>query len=245
MNINLQQCGINLSKYSDYQNPNGPVPVQGRGVAHNYGATLPNPMASARAETCQQGGGFSQSYLMMKQAQEKQTLLERSDANPALMERLKVAHALQLQKKLQITSGPKGLQSNLFGSQYAEFNTKPIVTKIHSNTPQEVIKARGQKYNMLKQMSPELLNRLQGRQSDQSVLPPTTNQSGGNQFLGEGDAYQQSMYRYNIKAPQTRAQLRNQISQRQSQILGQKSEKGIQSFYGPEWGTKLQDAYPF
>lgn len=223
MNLNLQKCGFNLSKYSDYQNPNGP--------------------AEAFQQNSFQGG--SQSYLMMKQAQEKQTLLERSDANPALMERLKAAHALQLQKQLEITNGPKGLQSNLFGSQYAEFNTKPIVTKIHSNTPQEVIKARGQKYNMLKQMSPELLNRLQGRQSDQSVLPPTTNQSGGNQCLGEGDAYQQSMYRYNIRVPQTRAQLRNQISQRQSQILGQKSEKGIQSFYGPEWGTKLQDAYQF
>jgi hypothetical protein len=197
--------------------------------------------------------GMSQSYLQMKQDQDTRTLQEKADSNPLAIERLKREQATETQKNLQmqwqLSTGPHGLSQfdrsqvlspydrTQTGTQVA---SKPIAYNAQGqsvNDTQTLFHEKHNKYRHLKEMSPEMLNKMYGRQSDQSVAPPSA-------LLGDGgDVYDQtSCFKVKYEPPKE-AELQTQLKQRQDVIMKQKSRLGIQSFNGNSTGTSLNDAY--
>jgi hypothetical protein len=158
--------------------------------------------------SCHPSAPMSTPFLEMKHAQEKQTVLERSDMNPLQMERLKAMQAMELQQQLQkqqnFAGGPAGLYSHE-DPQFAPTTNNQKVDQTYAynaqgvtvDNKQTLFPEKANKYQMLKKMSPEMLNRMYGRESDQSVLPQ---QGGGG--AGSGDIYDQTSIKTQIAAPQ-------------------------------------------
>lgn len=192
---------------------------------------------------------MTQSFMLMKHAQEIETLSEQGDPNAMSLERLKQKQARELQLNLQ---NQKQLTSNIGGmdalnpAQYAHVSSIKTVNQTCAYNAQgeavhnqeTLYKDRANKYKMLKDMSPEMLNKMYGRQSDQSVLPQTKNNA-------LGDIYEQtSCYKVPTKIEQkSHDQLRAQLNTRQKDILGQKQQLGIQSYYDGLQGNQLDDVF--
>jgi hypothetical protein len=94
------------------------------------------------------------------------------------------------------------------------------------------------KYQHLKYMSPEMLNRATGHPVPQSVLPSP--QSFGQMT----DVYGQTSYSVSTHQLKDR-DLKKQLEQRHQQIMEQKDRLGIQSYRQPTFamGTTLEEAY--
>lgn len=194
---------------------------------------------------------MSPQYLQMKHVQEQQTLLERSDMNPDALQKLKIHQALELQKNLQYSDDinrPNGIDCfqtfhakptmNLNIGQIYGCNAQGESVSNSQSMYQDNIK-RSNKYQQLKQMSPEMLNQAYGRQSNQSVLPPPYQ-------IDTSDIYDQtSCPKTSIKVPQrSHDQLKIQLDQRRKEIMAQKSAIGIQSYKDCQgFGTNLNDAF--
>ena len=205
---------------------------------------FPNPISPYQPQS-----EMSQAYLQMKQAQEQQSLSEKCDSNPAAIERLKTDQALELQKNLQqqgnFGSGPLGMDS-LNPTIYANTSGSKSMRPIAYNAQGESVNDRAtlyqdkkfNKYGMLKEMSPEMLNKMYGRQSDQSVSPKVKEASG--------DIYDQtSCYKTPQEwSQQSHHQLKKSLIDRQAEILAQKAKQGIQSFNTfTDSGTTLNEAF--
>ena len=306
--LNLQQCGVDLSHYQDYQsrdlhsfqlndsvrnrtfdihpervqyqkNITGPTnhllrpTYECRNTLGPIDAThqlrlrssspglqqhaFPQPMESDQSyfpitqvnEPCQPSQPMSASFMQMKHAQEKQTLMERSDSNSSSVDNLKIFQAKDLQNRLQnqqhFVNGPQGLYSNA-GIQYANNTTIPDIQKTYAfdaqgqtvEDKQTLFPEKMNKYQMLKRMSPQMLNQLYGRESDQSVLPPGAPAE-------DGDIYTLTSMKTPIEPPKMGCdQLRHKLKNRETQIMHQQSQKGIQSYQSYNGsGTLIDDAF--
>lgn len=94
------------------------------------------------------------------------------------------------------------------------------------------------KYQHLKYMSPDVLNRAQGRpvcENIAPVLPPQQEYRGNDVFE------QTSYYRRPIVARERN--LQQQVASRCQQILKQPTKGGLQSYDGVEHTSSLEDAY--
>jgi hypothetical protein len=194
---------------------------------------------------------MSEQFRLMKHAQEKQRLQDSPDSNVMSMNHLKQQQALEIQRNLQ-TQNQFGLglegQDPLGRKIYADTSIKQIDQTYAYNAQGEAVKTketlfndRANKYLILKQMSPEMLNRIYGRQSDQSTLPLSSFQ----QMPESGDIYDQTSC---FKIPQkietvSHDQLNTQLEKRKRDILSQKSKLGIQSYSQNDYGTKIDDAF--
>ena len=208
----------------------------------------PSPVRQPQAE-------MSATYLQMKQAQETQTMLESSNPNPVALNRLKADQAAEYQHNLQRQQaqvpGPHGLTGQVNPMQYAPISTTQNIKTCTYNAQGEAVshnnsslyQDRFNKYKHLKEISPEMLNRMQGRQGDQCTLPAFIESTD--------DIYTQtSCYR----TPQTMGTPCNQLAatlqQRQSEIMSQPLKRGIQCYSGSGGsagqsgcGTTLDDAF--
>jgi len=207
---------------------------------------FPNPIATQQPQA-----EMSQQFLQMKHMQELQTLMESSNSNSVSMERLKRDQAVEIQQNLQkqqhFGSGPQGVD-HLNNQQYAKMsNVKNINQTCAYNAQGEAVsdastlyQDRNNKYKQLKNMSPEMLNRMYGRQSDQSVIP----QSNLNQNE-TGDIYDQtSCFRTPQSVPvKSHDQLKQHLDHRMQEILSQKSRLGIQSYNNNGCGTNIDEAF--
>ena len=201
-------------------------------------------------KTCIDYSSMSPSYLQMKHSQEMQSSMENPNFNLAAIDKLKQDQANQLQHNLshQQTNqcGPIGVNS-LTGYQYAQANhLKPDDTKktYAYNTQGEAVtdsttlyQDQYNRYKLLKEMSPEMLNQLYGRQSDQAIIV-------NNLEAPQGDIYEQTSCYKTPHWDQTQSQeLKSQLEQRQNEILKQKSKYGIQSYNNSNYGTNLNEAF--
>jgi hypothetical protein len=192
---------------------------------------------------------MSQTFLQMKQNQEKEILLNNGDVNPVSLERLKQDQAQELQKNLQ---SQNYLGSSLLGFDFTQGNDYAKISGLPTVGLTTAYNAQGEavgnastlhqdqpnKYLMMKQMSPETLNQMYGRPAGQSVQPEPVE-------MGSGDIYDQTSWSsQNLQVkPGARDQLKTQLESRKNEILGQKSKTGIQSFNQDGFGTNLNDAY--
>lgn len=96
------------------------------------------------------------------------------------------------------------------------------------------------KYAHLKHMSPEMLNRARGRPIPQSALPPYVSPN----HETTSDVYGQTSYRGHSQSLGNR-EVKQQMEQRQRQILSEKNCRGIQCYQSPMliMGTTLDEAY--
>ena len=93
-------------------------------------------------------------------------------------------------------------------------------------------------YRLLKEMSPEMLNRLYGRQSDQSIIEQK-------QENCLGDVYQQTSWNPNgldLNVQKTQ-ELKSLLEKRKNEILTNKHKYGIQSYNNSDCGTTLNEAF--
>lgn len=100
------------------------------------------------------------------------------------------------------------------------------------------------KYQHLKYMSPEMLNRTKGHPIAQSVWPIQPESSGS---AGSSDVYRQTSYNGSSQQVKRR-DLQQQLEQRHQQILSRPNQGGIQSYrgggsIGVPIGTSLDEAY--
>jgi hypothetical protein len=205
---------------------------------------FPSPVAMRQPH-----GEMSSSFLQMKQAQEIQSLQDKSDTNPVTLDRLKADQAREIQQNLQrqqnFGSGPSGID-NLGNNQYARTTSNAVVNQTCAynaqgetvNDGKSLFQERTNKYRMLKQMSPEMLNKMYGRQSDQSVLSASN-------YVADGDIYDQTSC---FKGPKeftqkSHDQLRDQLQQRQTAIMSQKQKQGIQSYTSLDQAPSLDEVF--
>lgn len=265
--ITMQQQKINsqghLRSQSQLPNYSPPAPAQNQsnsirwsepqgyhsGNQSHLGSSV--DFAVGEGSSQQDFAPMSQSFVQMKQHQDRETLLNNGDANPVSLERLKIGQAQELQKNLQ---SQNYLGSSLLGFDFAQGNDYAKISTIPTIGLTSAYNAQGEavgnsaslhqdqpnKYLIMKQMSPETLNQMYGRPSDQSVLPIVTAT-----FNSGGDIYDQTSWSSQTLQTSSgvRDQLKNQLANRQNEILGQKSKTGIQSFNQDGFGTNLNDAY--
>lgn len=156
---------------------------------------------------------------------EKAVPMGRQSSNQMSREYLQMKHAQEYESLME---NPNVNQISIERLKQDQFNeTKFLADQIqlqHAN-----------KYKNLKYMSPDQLN-PQLRQSWQNNVLPTTNQNNNI------DVYMQTAYTQLPQNSRTR-DLKKELDARQQQILRQKDNKGIQSYYQNYVGTTLQEAY--
>jgi hypothetical protein len=147
--------------------------------------------------------------------------------NPSQMSReyLQMKHAQEYESLMENPSVNTVAIDRLKQQQFDE--TRMLANQVQMN--------HANKYKNLKYMSPEMLNRVYGRQPCHSVLPTPT-QTGSN------DVYEQTSYGQTPFADVSR-QLKQDLVMRQQQILSQKGRQGIQSYKSGQFGTNLDEAY--
>ena len=266
--INPMTIQYNTSQKDPYMDPNtvryhqltpiGPQPHQPQGLQPHalpevIGQSLlmdqsyfPSPVSNQQPQA-----EMSSAYLQMKQLQETQTLLESSNSNSVALDRLKREQAMELQQNLQrqksFNVGPQGLNA-INNQHYAPTSSLKTINQTCAYNaqgeavadPSSLYQDRNNKYKQLKQMSPEMLNRMYGRQSDQSVLPESDSQQ-----LTPGDIYDQTSC---FRTPQTMSmkshdQLKNHLDKRKQEILAQRSRQGIQCYDQSGCGTNIDEAF--
>jgi hypothetical protein len=149
------------------------------------------------------------------------------DNNPNQMSReyLQMKHAQEYETLLENPSVNPVAIDHLKQQQFDE--TRMLANQMQMN--------HANKYKNLKYMSPEMLNKVYGRQQCQSVFPTPT-QTGSN------DVYSQTSYGQTPFVDVSR-QLKQDLAMRQQQILSQKGMQGIQSYKNGQFGTNLDEAY--
>jgi hypothetical protein len=207
---------------------------------------FPSPIA-----TQQPHAEMSPQYLQMKHLQEEQTLLESSNSNAIAVERLKINQAIELQQNLHRQSsfgfGPQGIDY-LNNQSYAQMGKVAVSAQTCAYNAQgeavsdksTLYQDRNNKYKHLKEMSPEMLNKMYGRHIDYNVIP----ESNADQNTS-GDIYDQTSC---FRTPQNMSmkshdQLKTQLNKRRQEILSQRSRKGIQSYNNYEYGTNITEAF--
>lgn len=250
---NIKYQNKNYDPYKQVK-PMGPLPNQpqsstplmmGQSLLMNP-SYFPTPVNRSVPES-----PMTQPYLQMKQAQELQTMMENGDSNVDAIEKLKLNQANQIQKNLQMQTqfnqGPSALDRN--DQLWATTSSIKVINQTHGYNAQgqavsdrsTLFQDRNNKYKMLKEMSPEMLNKLYGRPSDQSTLP---NQSTPTQI--GGDIYDQtSCLKTQPSVNYSHNQLKGQLQARQKSIMTQRHKQGIQSFntVSEYAGTNINDAY--
>lgn len=178
--------------------------------------------------------GMSESYLLMKQAQEQEQLANNAHYYQGLSEEVKAKQALEIQRHLE-TSGnnfvggihgsqasirPGIASSNGFLSKdYVSANTQ-LGGSVCLNAQGEWLESNPQNYLMknkyahLKQMDPEKLNRMQGKPVADNCQPVTSNDDG------DGDIFTQTSCNLNRIAPERLSTLQRLNQESQSKILG-------------------------
>lgn len=195
---------------------------------------------------------MSPSFLKMKQSSDLQNYVSNPSFQMSGLDRLKKEHALELQKNLSNQTQNMGMEINagnfannayyantirpsaLGSKKTCAYNAQGVEVSDNSSLYQ----SQENKYLILKKMSPEDMNKLYGRQSDESILPMNNN----DEILG--DIYEQTscnkIGQYN---PKKTHELQVLLENRQKEIMGQKPKKGIQCLYGSENGTHLTEAF--
>lgn len=164
--------------------------------------TIYQPVAPSVRLSDHQQKPMTPEYLLMKQAQEKQTLSENPMVNRISMGQLR---------------------------QQQEDETRQL--------SEQMQRKNADKYSRLKYMSPETLNQIYRRPTCQSIQP----QSDHTEI---DDIYSQTRYQWAPHKVPTR-QIKEQVEQRQQQILANKQGNGVQSYIpsGSFCGVDINQAY--
>lgn len=238
-NYNHRTFDINPTniRYNSPMTQTGPQPYQPTPIHETSNLQTSQPMQST---------DMSESYLRMKHSQENQTAIDSYDANYMSINQLKQKQAKELQQNLQkqtsSTNSPIGLDplnfqnyANASGSKQAvAYNAQGETV----TSAQSLYQDQANRYNQLKNMSPEMLNSIYGRQSDQSVIPQQI-QSVDGDIYDQTSCFKVSQWQSNHRSQELKTLLEN----RKHEILQQKSNHGIQSYNFNNCGTNLVDAF--
>lgn len=260
--INPNNIKYNNKTYDPYRQVVSldPLPDQPKGLAPQSvpemvgQSLLMNPTYfPTPINTIQPESAMSDSYIRMKQAQDMQSMLDNGDSNIMAIDRLKLNQANELQKNLQLqgkfAAGPQAVNFGNNQNQWAQTSNIKVINQTHAYNAQgeavsdrtTLFQDRNNKYKMLKEMSPEMLNKLYGRQSDQSTLPPSLSIASSGDIYDQTSCFQMGNKNNNL----SHGQLKGQLEARHKSIMGQKHQLGIQSFNNVlgSTGTNIDDAY--
>ena len=205
---------------------------------------------SAQQKSSMMDNSMSPSYLQMKHFQELQNSMANTSFNLSAIEKLKHEQAQSLQQSLSQhqtnTPGLSGIDP-LNNQQYAQTpgldhstGKKPCAYNAQGEAVSDsstLYQDQYNRYRLLKEMSPEMLNQLYGRQIAQSVMPNSSQ-------TAQGDIYEQTSCKnapqYNMQKTQ---ELKALLEKRKTEILKQKFGSGIQSYDNSNYGTTLNEAF--
>ena len=183
---------------------------------------------------------MSKPYLNMKHKQELQTVIEDSNTYPRLIDKLKFSQAKEYQKNLENINYCCLQKGDIYGK----------INKKINNANNNCYNAQGEltikyfhektnKYNHLKKMSPQSLNKLYNRKSDESIFPNINNNipninsnilNINDNIPNINDVYSNTSYnhsKYNFVNCDSK--LNKEMKNRHNIIMSEKS-KGIMSY---------------
>ena len=183
----------------------------------------------------------SKEYLLMKQAQERESLMENPNVNQLEIQSLQQQQQKELSQWSQMPPMRSTTISSSDGSPLMTSQPTPFSPQVASDQMQA---QHASKYQRLKSMSPEVLNQIYGRPSDQSILVGSSTGSGTH------DVYEQTacgQMMWGQPPPRVR-QLQQEMETRQKGIMTNRNATGIQSYstgFGSTEpaGTQLAEAY--
>lgn len=241
--LNLQQCGIDLKKYGDWDNkmpstqlPPNPYNSASYLLSLDHHDEFPKPIAPIQPQE-----SMSPTYMLMKNQQEQQILLDSSNSNQHRLDQLKQQQAKQIQSNLALNGpasyhekGPNAFDQTT-SQQYAQLGCNPTTTTTAYNTQGEAVNH----LQTLYQTGPNKYAHLK----KMNAITPNCKQPN-NAIEPTHDIYDQTSYLKRMIDPNKVVtscdQLRQHLKQRQKEILGTK--QGIQS-YQSSIGTDLKEAY--
>jgi hypothetical protein len=211
----------------------GSVPGQPRQPRGN-----PHSMWGINDSSRSSVANMSPEYLAMKQQQELTQLQQNSHNYQGLIDEVKMKQARERQMMLEASSDNRVTGNQVGGMPSAEIDqlTAPGAAEFtdvnrfgqkstclnaqgewQDINPHNYVHNKKNKYEMLKKMSPEMLNQMYGKPpANQNVLP--------SQGETEGDVFDVTSWGYRMKAPAHLAQLKQQENQAYQRIMADRSQ---------------------
>lgn len=170
---------------------------------------------------------MSPEYLAMKQQQE---LTQQQQNSHPMIDDIKYKHAMERQILLEKTNQNNLVSNKLDGANITGYSNNCLTGAVCLNAQGEWLDQnplnynQPNKYQMFKKMSPETLNAIYGRPTDQPILTNTDNLSYVNDDV---DVFQLTSFNQ-AKIPTTQPNLRQRELDAYQRILGDKGN--LQSF---------------